>query len=54
MNEKLQVYTIINNPIFLEGIENLMLTKISSDAKIVRKENLQDLIKIKTEVKNQS
>lgn len=54
MNEKLQVYTIINNPIFSEGIENLMLTKISSDAKIVRKENLQDLIKIKTEVKNQS
>src|SRR5690554_7537000 len=53
MNEKLQVYTIINNPIFSEGIDNLILTKISSDAKIVRKENLQDLINAKSDFRNQ-
>src|SRR5690606_5698229 len=53
MDERLQVYMIINNSIFSEGIENLMLTKISSDAKIVRKENLQDLINEKREVKKQ-
>lgn len=44
MKEKLQVYTIINNPIFAEGIENLMLNKIFLEVDVVRKKSLQDLI----------
>ncbi len=45
MAKKLQVYMIINNPIYSEGIENLMVNKISADANIIRKENLKTLIK---------
>ncbi len=45
MTKKLQVYMIINNPIYSEGIENLMVNKISADANIIRKENLKTLIK---------
>lgn len=47
MNEKLQVYTIINNPIFSEGIENLMLNKIFLEVDIVRKKDLHDLVTAK-------
>lgn len=53
MRKNLQVYTIINNPIFSEGVENLVLKRITPDAKIVRKSDLEELIKQRVEVDNQ-
>lgn len=44
MNAKLQIYTVISNPIFSEGIENLIQTKITQEVKITRKEHLEALI----------
>src|SRR5690554_7544251 len=44
MSTTLHVYTIINNPIFSGGIENLIQTKIVPEAKIIRMENLEALI----------
>ncbi|WCM43350.1 response regulator transcription factor [Flavobacterium sp. CBA20B-1] len=40
MSGKLHVYTIINNPIFLEGIENLIKTKIATNAIINHQDSL--------------
>src|SRR5690554_1789102 len=44
MSTTLHVYTIINNPIFSGGIENLIQTKIVPEVKIIRMENLEALI----------
>lgn len=44
MSTTLHVYTIISNPIFSGGIENLIQTKIASETKIIRTESLEALI----------
>lgn len=44
MNDKLQVYTIINNHIFSEGIKNLIIKQVYSEANIVQIEDLKTLI----------
>lgn len=44
MNNFLQVYTIIGNPIFCKGIENLIRTKFKSDLDFFHYQNLQQLL----------
>jgi len=44
MSTTLHVYTIISNPIFSGGIENLIQTKIVPETKIIRTESLEALI----------
>jgi len=48
----MRFYTLIKQPIFLEGIEKLLLTKISADITIVRKVNLEEMIAEKEKSKN--
>jgi len=51
MNEKLHLYTIINHPIFSEGIENIVCTSTSSEIRVVRKKSLDELMSVKNIIK---